>query len=359
MQEDENDGISLREWKLQGLGSLDDPDDEVEEDAPLSLSASLGQLVGKSKFSDVVFLVGPDSREVPAHRMFLATRSPVFEAMLYPSDGDAAEMKAGVSGGARMEIKVPDCSPHAFVTMLRCIYSGNAGEIDAESLVELLYVAKKCAPKRTTANCPAVVDLNAVNADSVDSLKAACNDFLSSGVNVQNACLLFNNEVAHTCRCKWVTRLLLRCSLQSLDQKDDVLKFIEEHFDIIINTEGFLNLTEKSLNAILDSNKLFVSEVKYEARVRQVADSRSAAREQIDLFFAVIEWVRAELQREGKADEDRYIKCVGARERFHHVSSLLARRAKMQTMLPRIRFPLMSMEEIASQVHSSLLKAEC
>ena len=261
MQEDENDGISLREWKLQGLGSLDDPDDEVEEDAPLSLSASLGQLVGKSKFSDVVFLVGPDSREVPAHRMFLATRSPVFEAMLYPSDGDAAEMKAGVSGGARMEIKVPDCSPHAFVTMLRCIYSGNAGEIDAESLVELLYVAKKCAPKRTTANCPAVVDLNAVNADSVDSLKAACNDFLSSGVNVQNACLLFNNEVAHTCRCKWVTRLLLRCSLQSLDQKDDVLKFIEEHFDIIINTEGFLNLTEKSLNAILDSNKLFVSEV--------------------------------------------------------------------------------------------------
>jgi hypothetical protein len=46
-----------------------------------------------SRCSDVVFLVGPDAKEIPAHRMFLAVRNPVFELMLYPPEGESQEVK--------------------------------------------------------------------------------------------------------------------------------------------------------------------------------------------------------------------------------------------------------------------------
>jgi hypothetical protein len=133
--------------------------------------ASVAYFTFLSVRSDVVFLVGPDAREIPAHRTFLAMRSPVFELMLFPQypgqEKDSKELSAGrertsaywtcehliiylmpvcVSIGKRMEIKVPDASPDNFLTMLRCIYTGRADHIDASNLNELIYLAKKCLP---------------------------------------------------------------------------------------------------------------------------------------------------------------------------------------------------------------------
>ena len=56
---------------------------------------------------DVTFRVGVEGKLVRAHKYVLASRSPVFDAMLY---GDLAETD---------DIKIPDIEPSTFDALLR------------------------------------------------------------------------------------------------------------------------------------------------------------------------------------------------------------------------------------------------
>ncbi|KAJ8321977.1 hypothetical protein KUTeg_000448 [Tegillarca granosa] len=56
----------------------------------MSITESLGELYDTKKFSDIFFSFPnePDFERIPAHKLMLSIRSPVFEAMFY---GDLAE----------------------------------------------------------------------------------------------------------------------------------------------------------------------------------------------------------------------------------------------------------------------------
>ena len=65
-------------------------------------------MLNNGLLADVVFLVGPGSQRIPAHKYMLAAGSSVFYAMFY---GELAENKK--------EITIPDVEPQAFRNMLR------------------------------------------------------------------------------------------------------------------------------------------------------------------------------------------------------------------------------------------------
>jgi speckle-type POZ protein len=77
-------------------------------------------------FSDVT-LVSSDEKEIPAHRCILATRSPVFKAMV--------EKKSGV-------IVAEDIDGETMLEMLRFIYTGTVENFETIAL-NLIYAAEK------------------------------------------------------------------------------------------------------------------------------------------------------------------------------------------------------------------------
>ncbi|XP_062611532.1 BTB/POZ domain-containing protein 6-like [Saccostrea cucullata] len=79
---------------------------------------------------DVLFRVGKEEKLVRAHKYVLASRSPVFDAMLY---GDLAEAN---------EIKIPDIEPPSFDVLLRFVYCGEV-EVNKETAIGALYAAEK------------------------------------------------------------------------------------------------------------------------------------------------------------------------------------------------------------------------
>jgi len=187
---------------------------DEDEDEPKCLADSLAALVGKPKFHDVMFIVGEDKVEIPAHRMMLGTRSKVFDTMLYPPSGSQKDSKDTV-----IEIRVPDCTPDAFYIMLRHLYAGIV-EMDADLLRDILYVARKY---------------------SIDTLKYECLEFLKKGLTVENVCQLLESE--------------------GFSDSPYPFEFIEDHTDEILPTLGFLKLTKKSIEALYGSQNLKVNEL--------------------------------------------------------------------------------------------------
>jgi BTB/POZ domain-containing protein 3/6 len=98
---------------------------------------------------------------IPAHKYVLATGSSVFYAMFF---GGLAENK--------MEIRVPDVEPSAFLTMLRYLYCDEI-QLEADNVLATLYVAKKYI---------------------VPHLCRACVNFLETSLTAKNACLLLSQS---------------------------------------------------------------------------------------------------------------------------------------------------------------------
>jgi len=85
-----------QEQKLRKVDFEEDEKDEAEDEeistlpVGLGVAAGLGAFFKQDRFSDVTFVVGDEKDEskrarIGAHRVILAARSPVFEAMLYPA----------------------------------------------------------------------------------------------------------------------------------------------------------------------------------------------------------------------------------------------------------------------------------
>jgi len=171
-----------------------------------------------------------------AHRLVLAACSPIFEYMLYPLGDDK---KPTIALEKPDEITINGVATKTFALMLQCCYNEEL-EIDASNVKELIKVANKY---------------------QIEKLKIACRELLEGDVNKDNCIDLF----------------ILAPSM--LGQEDFGLSFLEENTEDVLASDGFLKLPADRLKVFLKSDKL--------------------AAEEIDIFKAVMRWVKENEKKDG------------------------------------------------------------
>jgi speckle-type POZ protein len=145
------------------------------------------------KYADFVFKV--ENVKIPAHRVILATRSPVFAAMF---QHDMTESKTN-------EAEVTDVTPESFKALLRFIYTGHC---EVGNLAEELLVA--------------------ANKYDIPELKQLCAKELGKKLTVGNA-----------------VRLLILSDLhQAKDLKDGVMRFINKNAAAVTKTPSWINFPD-------------------------------------------------------------------------------------------------------------------
>lgn len=154
---------------------------------------------------DVHFIVGKDANQqvIPAHKFVLSVGSAVFDAMFN-----------GVLASKSDEIELPDVEPAAFLHLLKFLYSDEV-RIGPESVMTTLYTAKKYA---------------------VAALEEHCVDFLKRNLGTDNAFLLLTQA-----------RLFDEPQLAAL-----CLEMIDKNTADALNAEGFTDIDQDTLNAVLE-----------------------------------------------------------------------------------------------------------
>lgn len=149
---------------------------------------------------------------IPAHKLILASRSPVFEAMFY---GEMAESSS--------EIHLSQIEKIPFLLFLRCLYSDET-DLSEEYAVDVMRIAHQYQ----VTTC---VDL--------------CSEFLQGIVRIDNACYLLE------------TALLLH----DTDLVKAATHFIDDNAPAVIQSEGFEDISLETLEYILKGNTFFAPEV--------------------------------------------------------------------------------------------------
>jgi len=136
----------------------------------------------------------------------------------------------------------------------------------------------------------------------IEKMQSICSDFMSHDINVDNACELF------------------QLSPNVAGGKDVALEFILDNAEEVFDSKGFLNLSRDRLLMIARNDALGVDEV--------------------TLFNAVLRWGQAELKRQGQENNPANM------------------RKLLRDFLPHIRFPLMTVPELAGEVAPSELLSD-
>lgn len=181
----------------------------------MSITESLGELYDRKKFSDIFFSFPnePDFERIPAHKLMLSIRSPVFEAMFY---GDLAETAP--------EVKIEDIAGSLFTKVLKYIYTDKIDDINGDNVTKILYMSTKYQIKQLTS---------------------VCEKYLNEAVDIDNVCTILTQA-----RFFQLTPLIDKC-----------MSLIEKEASQVIQTEDFLAVPKDTLAAILHSDNLCVKEV--------------------------------------------------------------------------------------------------
>ena len=124
--------------------------------------------------SNVTFIV-KDVR-IPAHKLFLATSSPVFEAMFY---GQLAPQQTS-------EVEIPDfSSPKAFVEFLKYFYVGESN-FDKTNMFPILYLAKKYIVAGLEESCRSFIQDNLETDNVFSALEIS---FTLDEEEIKNSCM--------------------------------------------------------------------------------------------------------------------------------------------------------------------------
>jgi len=252
-----------------GNVNVDDDDEDDGDDGDVlshhSLISDLKPLLFKEKFSDVLFLVGENKEPIYAHKVILAASSPVLASMLYENPDFKDDSKTNED---MLKIIIRDTKPDPFKLMLRCIYTDSA-----EVTVEVVSDAMKIATKYC-----------------VDKLHSVCAEFLEDGVNLENACQMFENGVV------------------MMNDPTFGLSFIEENAKAVITSDGFTDLSKSRLIVLLHSSDLKIKE--------------------LDLWQSVVRWAKAECKRNKNDDL----------------------KSALNGVIEHIRFPLFNVGELSTYV---------
>ncbi|KAL7298745.1 hypothetical protein TKK_0008495 [Trichogramma kaykai] len=151
------------------------------------------------ELSDVK-LITSDEKELPAHKIILATASPVFRAMFAH---DMLENKEN-------SVKITDITENILTEMLRYIYTGEIDAIETDMIIELLAVADKY---------------------QIDNLKTKCGKILYSYLSIENAIKILIAAHKH----------------QVKNLEDKVIEFATAHKRSLIDSEQLKLLADPTL----------------------------------------------------------------------------------------------------------------
>ncbi|CAC5374321.1 BTBD3_6 [Mytilus coruscus] len=203
---------NLADWSRNKGATLERFDLTTEESVETTADR-LSKICLTEEMADVFFLFqnGKTAR-IPAHKMILALRSPVFKAMFYgsfpQSEGD---------------IRIEDICLNTFQTLMRYLYTDDL-QLSKDSVIPLLYAAKKY---------------------QIAGLISKCETYLQDNLAVNNVCSLFSNA-------KFFTMGKLKLN---------ALKFIGENAIEVLKNDDFLLLPSADLVDILRLDSLCVPEV--------------------------------------------------------------------------------------------------
>ncbi|KAG2582536.1 hypothetical protein PVAP13_6KG183900 [Panicum virgatum] len=198
-----NNGKFMNRSKLEASGYIHES----------NITEQLGNLLDSEEATDVTFCVGGET--CAAHRVLLATRSPVFKAQLYGPMREAKEQL----------VIIEDMQPAVFRALLRFIYTDSFPDMDdlegganREMIRHLLVAADRYA---------------------VDRLKLVCQSILCKNIDVETVSDTLALAYQHNC--------------DSL--KDICLEFITgpNVLDAVVATEGFKNLKATCPSALVDA----------------------------------------------------------------------------------------------------------
>ena len=215
--------------------------------------------------SDVAFTCGESHRIFHAHKYVLATSSAVFFAMFH-----------GEIPPKEFPICIEDAEEESFNAFLRFLYTDD-GEITVENVTGVLYLAKKYL---------------------ISSLAEKCCEILEAAIEPENVFA--------------VLEPVTQFDEKELEEKS--WNIVSNETQKCLNSEAFCNIGLHTLNALLEKERLAVTEV--------------------GLFKAVLKWTDNECARQGiNIEEDK-----------------TARRRILGDSVYEIRFPAMSQEDIVKYV---------
>lgn len=120
-----------------------------------TLSENFRSLSITKQFCDVTLQL--PGKDFQAHKLVLATRSPVFAAMF---KHETSEKQSGI-------VNIPDCDPESFPEFLDYIYSGKLENISVRSAVHVYKTADKY---------------------DVQALKKFCVEYMTQNLKIDNFC---------------------------------------------------------------------------------------------------------------------------------------------------------------------------
>ncbi|KAJ1268116.1 hypothetical protein BS78_07G112200 [Paspalum vaginatum] len=193
--------------KESGVETLQDFEIAVP---PSDLPEHFGNLLLSEEGADVTFSVGGET--FPAHKIVLATRSPVFKAQLY---GQMKESRARC-------VTVEDMQPDVFRSLLQFIYTDTLPDWDDLDSEECCEIARHL--------------LAAADRYAMERLKLLCASILVEDLDVENVATTLAIADQHNC-----DRL-----------KGDCAEFMEEEMDLVVKTEGYAHLRRTRPSILLD-----------------------------------------------------------------------------------------------------------
>jgi len=119
---------------MEGVDKEKSDSHAVEVNIPRTLPNCLENLIKTGQNSDVELVVGEEgaTEHYHAHKLILAARSDVFQAMFYGPIKETTD-----------RICIPDCDPEAFKLVINFIYTDVIANIPASLVVPLLYIGRK------------------------------------------------------------------------------------------------------------------------------------------------------------------------------------------------------------------------
>ncbi|KAL3843179.1 hypothetical protein ACJMK2_021130 [Sinanodonta woodiana] len=190
-----------------------------------SLSQSLSSLLDEGLWTDVTFTFNTDKSvvQIKGHRIILAARSPVFEAMLF------RQMESN-------EVAIVDASSESFKLFLRCLYTDTI-DLDEDSLIEVAKLAHRY---------------------QVGYLLNRCSVKLAMRIRKVNVCKLLNLAVFYDLK----------------DLKDKACDFIDGHVREVLASPGFLEVSVESMKVILSGDTFYVDELKLFQKCMEWAEKK-------------------------------------------------------------------------------------
>ncbi|XP_014229999.2 speckle-type POZ protein-like A [Trichogramma pretiosum] len=155
-------------------------------------------------------LITSDDNSIPAHKIILATASPVFRTMF---TSEMLQSKKHNSARKQNTIEMTDTPYNILIEMLRYIYTGNIVSTKTDVVLEILGVANKY---------------------EINNLKVKCGNILSAALSTENAIKIL--IAAHKCNVKHL--------------ENEVLKFVTAHKQSFLNSDKLLNVIQSMTNSL-------------------------------------------------------------------------------------------------------------